>query len=322
MTRWLPALLLFAALPAAADSLRLEGELAALDSEVIAPPSVRGVWNFQVTQLAPDGSVVKKGQPVVAFDGTDLQRRLLEAQGQLKQKQSEQAKLLLDLAERERTEKLATAEQVANLQKAERKAEQPAELVRSVDYRKLVIEREQAARRNALMKEKEARAARLRQAERALVASEVARAQADVDELSRALASLQIPAPRDGVVVVKSTWRGERYEIGSQVFMGQAIAEMPDPATLVVRATVPERDMLRLREGQPARVRLQGGGGRELRGEVAELGRAVRSKSRLSPLPVLDLVVRLSGDTSDLKAGTPLIVDIDVPAASRSGVAP
>lgn len=298
---------------AAAETLQLDGEIAALDSASVAPPTVRNVWNFQITQLATDGSMLTAGQPVVTFDGNELQRRLVEAQGQLKQKQSEQAKLLLDLAERERTDRLATAEQDANLQKAERKAEQPADLIRSVDYRKLVIEREQAARRQALMQRKEVLARRLRDAERALVASDVARAQSDVDELTRALASLSVPAPRDGVVVVKSNWRGERYEIGSQVFMGQSVAEMPDPGTLVVRATVAERDMLRLAEGLPARIRLQGGAGQRLQGKVAEMGRAVRSKSRLSPVPVLDVLVHLQGDTTDLKAGMPVVVEVDVP---------
>ena len=306
---------------AAAETLQLEGEVAALDSVTIAPPSVRGVWNFQVTELATDGSTVKAGTPIVTFDGTDLQRRLVEAQGQLKQKQSEQATLLLNLAERERTDRLATAEQVANLQKAERKADQPAELVRSVDYRKLVIEREQAARRNGLMQRKEVLAQRLREAERALVASDVARAQSDVDELTRALAQLTVSAPRDGVVVVKSNWRGERYEVGSQVFMGQAVAEMPDPGTLVVRATVAERDMLRVEQGQPARIRLQGGAGQRLQGTVAELGRAVRSKARLAPVPVLDVLVHLQGDTSGLKTGMPLVVEVDVPDVV-AGVAP
>lgn len=313
--------LLLLAPVAGAETLQLDGEIAALDSESVAPPTVRNVWNFQITQLATDGSTLKAGQPVVTFDGNELQRRLVEAQGLLKQKQSEQAKLLLDLAERERTDRLATAEQDANLQKAERKAEQPADLIRSVDYRKLVIEREQAARRQALMQRKEVLARRLREAERALVASDVARAQSDVDELTRALASLSVPAPRDGVVVVKSNWRGERYEIGSQVFMGQSVAEMPDPGTLVVRATVAERDMLRLGEGLPARIRLQGGAGQRLQGKVAEMGRAVRSKSRLSPVPVLDVLVHLEGDTSDLKAGMPVVVEVDVPDLGN-GVAP
>ncbi len=298
---------------AAAETLQLDGEIAALDSAGVAPPTVRGVWNFQITQLATDGSTLKAGQPVVTFDGNELQRRLVEAQGQLKQKQSEQAKLLLDLAERERTDRLATAEQDANLQKAERKAEQPADLIRSVDYRKLVIEREQAARRQTLMQRKEVLAQRLRAAERTLLASDVARAQSDVDELTRALSSLAVPAPRDGVVVVKSNWRGERYEIGSQVFMGQSVAEMPDPGTLVVRATVAERDMLRLAEGAPARIRLQGGAGQRLQGKVAEMGRAVRSKSRQSPVPVLDVLVHLVGDTTDLKSGMPVVVEVDVP---------
>jgi multidrug resistance efflux pump len=306
---------------AAAETLQLDGEIAALDSASVAPPSVRGVWNFQITQLAADGSTLQIGQPLVSFDGTDLQRRLVDAQGQLKQKQSEQAKLLLDLAERERTDRLATAEQAANLQKAERKAEQPAELVRSVDYRKLVIEREQAARRNELMQRKEVLARRLRDAERALVASDVARAQADVDELSRALSLLTVPAPRDGIVVVRSNWRGERYEVGSQVFVGQSVAEMPDPGTLVVRATVAERDMLRLAQGMPARIRLQGGAGQRLQGKLGELGRAVRSKSRLAPVPVLDVLVHLDGDTSGLKSGMPVVVEVDVPAIGN-GVAP
>ncbi|HEX5694551.1 MAG TPA: HlyD family efflux transporter periplasmic adaptor subunit [Arenimonas sp.] len=321
MIRFACLLLLVAAPPAMAETLSLDGEIAALDSATIMPPSVRNVWNFQITQLATDGSTVKAGQPIVTFDGTDLKRRFVEAQGLLKQKQSEQAKLLLDLAERERTDRLATAEQQANLQKAERKADQPADLVRSVDYRKLVIEREQAARRNQLMQRKEALARRLRDAERALLASDVARAQSDVDELSRALATLSIPAPRDGVVVVRSNWRGERFEIGSQVFVGQSVAEMPDPGTLVVRATVAERDMLRLDAGMPARIRLQGGAGQRLQGRVAELGLAVRSKSRLSPVPVLDVLVHLDGDTKDLKAGMPVVVEVDVPAVGN-GVAP
>lgn len=309
------ALALAPGVAAAADTLALEGEVAALRSAAISPPQVRNVWNFQITQLAADGAALKQGEPVVTFDGTELQRRLMEAQGLLKQKQSEQAKLLLDLADRERSERLATAEQAATLEKAERKAEQPADIIRSVDYRKLVIEREQAARRAALMREREVLSRRQREAEQALVAAEVAQAQNDVAELSRALGLLTVPAPRDGVLVVKSNWRGERFEVGGSVFMGQTVAEMPDPSTLVVRATLAERDMLRIAEGMPARVQVQGGAGRRLSGKVLELGRAVRSKSRLAPVPVIDVLVSLEGDTTGLKTGMPVSVEVTVPAA-------
>lgn len=318
----LACLLALVAGPAmAAETLTLEGEVAALSNAAIAPPGVRNTWNFQITQLAADGSLVRKGEPVVTFDGTDLQRRLAEAQGRLRQKQSERAKLLLDLAERERTERLASAEQAAAVVKAERKASQPADIIRSVDYRKLVIEREQADRRAALVREREALARRQREAERALVDAEVAQAQSDVDELTRAVSQLAVPAPRDGVVVVRSNWRGERYEVGSQVFMGQTIAEIPDPGSLVVRATLPERELLRVAVGQAARVQVQGGAGRRLTGKVLEIGRTVRSKSRLSPLPVVDVLVGLEGGTDGLKTGMPVSVEVAA-TAPAAGVAP
>ena len=74
-------------------------------------------------------------------------------------------------------------------------------------------------------------------------------------------------------------------------------------------------------EGLPARVQVQGGAGRRLSGKVLELGRAVRSKSRLAPVPVIDVLVSLEGDTSGLKTGMPVSVDVTVPAA-RAEAAP
>jgi len=321
MIRMAALALALVCVPAAADVLTLEGEVAALSSAPISPPSVRNAWSFQITQLAADGALLKQGEPAVTFDGTEIQRQLADAQGLLKQKQSEESKLLLDLAERERTERLATAEQAATLDKARRKADQPADIIRSVDYRKLVIERERATRRAVLVRQREVLARRQREAERALIAAEVAQASNDVDELTRALGSLSVLAPRDGVLVVKSNWRGERYEVGSQAFMGQRVAEMPDPSTLVVRAMLAERDLLRIAVGVAARVQVQGGAGQRLSGRVVEMGRAVRSKSRLSPMPVVDVLVRLEGDTTGLKTGMPVSVQVDVPAV-RTSVAP
>ena len=78
MTRAACLLLLLLSPLAAAETLQLDGEIAALDSASVAPPTVRNVWNFQITQLATDGSTLKAGQPVVTFDGNELQRRRTE----------------------------------------------------------------------------------------------------------------------------------------------------------------------------------------------------------------------------------------------------
>ena len=73
------ALLLAGAAQAA--PLTLDGEIAAQDSAVIAPPFIQGLWNYQIVELAADGSRVKAGDGVVAFDAGELQRRLLAQYG-------------------------------------------------------------------------------------------------------------------------------------------------------------------------------------------------------------------------------------------------
>ncbi len=302
------ALLLAGAAQAA--PLTLDGEIAAQDSAVIAPPFIQGLWNYQIVELAADGSRVKAGDVVVAFDAGELQRRLLEAQGKLNEKRSARATLVLDLAERARREQLTVAEARSNREKAERKAQQPAELLRSVDYRKLVVEREQAERRAELLEQRAERAADQRRAEQALVDAEVAQLEEEVARLSAGIAAVRVLAPRDGIVLVRSSWRGERFETGSQVFMGQAIAEIPDPASLGVRATVAERDLLKIAAGQRVRVRVEGGAGATLSGRIDSIGRSVRSKSRLQPVPVVDVQVALDAPDPSLKPGQAVRVEV------------
>ena len=295
----------------AAGTLRLEGEIAAARSDAIAPPAVENQWQYQITQMAADGSRVKAGDVVVAFDGAEVQRRLQEAESKRREKRSERERLLLDLAERERTEALTLEEQRAERIKAERKTEQPAELLRSVEYRKLVIDRRRAEQRDALFEQRYTAGRAQRAAERVLVEAELAQLEAEVATLSRAVTELQVKAPRDGILVLRTSWRGERFEVGSQVFIGQAVAEIPDPATLLVRATAPERELLRLAIGAKARVRVEGGAGRQIDARVTRIGTAVRNKSRRQPIPVIDVELSLEGDTAGLRPGQAVGVELE-----------
>ncbi len=313
------ATLLAAALAASAfaagGTLRIDGEVYALRSSQLMPPVVDRMWQFNITQLAADGAPVKKGEPVLAFDGNELTRQLGEKQSKLQEKQREQEKLLLDLAERERTERLSTAEARAALDKAQRKTEQPRELIAALQYDKLVEDRRKSERRMTLAEARERAAAEQRRQERRLVESEVAQLQADVSRLRESMAQMAIPAPRDGVMMHKSSWSGEKFDVGSQVWRGQTIAEIPDASTLAVRAQLPERDLQRVSVGTSARIVVEGGGGSAHRGKVASVGRAVRSKSQVQPIPVVDLEIRLDDPAAKLRPGQAVRVELAVASA-------
>lgn len=297
---------------ALAATLRIDGEVYAQRSSSLMPPSVDRMWQFNITQLAPDGSAVKKGDIVVAFDSNELTRQLAEAQSQLQEKQRELEKLDLDLAERQRSAALATAEARAQMEKAQRKTEQPRELVAALQYDKLMDDRRRTEKRAALSAAREKLAAEQRRQERRLTASELAKLQADVTRLQTSLAALVLPAPRSGIMMHKSNWNGEKFDVGSQVWRGQALAEIPDDTTLAVRAELPERDLRRVVVGARARIVVEGGGGGAHLGKVVTIGRAVRSKSQVQPIPILDVEIRLDDPKARLRPGQAVRVELTV----------
>jgi len=308
----LACLLLALALPAGAETLRIDGEVYARSSAQIMPPMVEGMWQFNITQLAPDGTPLEKGAVAVAFDASSVLKSLAEKNSKLQEKQRELDRLQLELAERERSSHLETEKARAELEKAARKTEQPQELIAGIEYRKLVVAREQAERKLELARKLESANAEQRRQELRLVRSEIAQLTADVARLGKAQADLTITAPRSGILMHRSSWNGDKFDVGSQVWRGQTIAEIPDPATLAVRAELPERDYLRVRAGMPARVRVDGGGG-VFPATVASIGRTVRSKSQVQPIPVMDVEVRLDDPEARLKPGQAVRVELTVP---------
>lgn len=297
---------------ASKEPLKIDGEIYAQRSLAISPPSVPGLWQMTVTQMAGDGSTVKKGAMVVVFDSASVVKDLTEKQGKLTEKLRTQEQLRLDLADRARDAELATAKARADMDKAQRKATQPKEYMARVDYQKLVIARVKAEHILALTEQRQRVAAQERAAEQHMADAEVSELQDQVKALKSALASLTITAPRDGIVLHQSSFGGGKVDTGSQVWLGQSVAQMPDLSTLAVRAALPERDLTRVHAGQPVSVVIAGGGDRRIGGHIAEVGVTVHSKSRVETVPVVDLVVRLDAGRFKLKPGQSVQVTIAV----------
>ncbi|MDI1251766.1 HlyD family secretion protein [Thermomonas sp.] len=310
--------LLLCATTAFAATLKIDGEVYAQRTASLMPPAVDDLWQFNITQLAADGDTVKQGEVVLAFDGSELMKRLTEKQSLLKEKQSQFDKLLLELAERQRNEHLSTAEARSNREKAQRKTAQPEEIIGGIPYRKLMVARQQAERRATLVERREQLSAEQRVQERRLLESEVAQLQREVLELQASLAAMRVTAPRTGLMMHKSNWQGEKFDVGSQVWKGMSVAEIPDTTTLAVRAQLPERELTRVRIGGSARIVIEGGVGSALKGRVTAIGRTVRSKSRVQPIPVIDVEIKLDNPRAKLKPGQPVRVELTVADAGAS----
>lgn len=306
-----PAARVTAEVQAPARPARASGEVYARTTAAIVPPEIDDLWQLTVTQMADDGQVVKKGDPLVSFDGGELKKTLTAKRSELEEKRRQQEKLRLELAEKGRTETLTAAEAHAEAIKAQRKASYPATYTPGVAYKKLLIARRKAELREAKSLEREQVAADERAAEQRAADADVARLSHDVERLQAALNALNLTAPRDGTFLhATMPWNGEKVEVGKPVWRGVSVGEIPDIGTLAVRATLPERDLERARPGDRVRITLEGGSGQTLTGRIADIGIGVHSKSRVEPVPVVDLHITLDASSVLLKPGQPVQVEI------------
>jgi multidrug resistance efflux pump len=303
-----------AASPATEKTLQADGEIFAQRSVAVLPPSVEGQWQMTITQMAPDGEMVQQGDTLVAFDAAAVMKDLNARQSSLAEKQRKQEQLRLDLADRQREAELATAQAQADMEKAERKANQPKEYIAGVEYKKLVIARTKAQKKAELSRQREQVAARARAAEQGMADADVQQLTTEVGQLQKSLGQLSVKAPRAGMFLHKGSWSGDKIDVGTQIWLGQSVGEMPDIATLAVLATLPERDMRKVRQDQHVEVVIAGGGDRRIGGSVVSIGDTVHSKSRVEAIPVVDLVVRLDSNNLKLKPGQSVRVEFPLDA--------
>jgi multidrug efflux pump subunit AcrA (membrane-fusion protein) len=299
----------------AAAGLTIEGEIAARRSTPVAPPTIPFIWQYKLAFLAPEGMIVQAGQPVAVFESSDVTNRLIGMQGALKERERALDKLRLDQAEADRAGALAQAEAQSNAEKAERKASQPKELIRRVDYDKLVIERAEKAQLAQMMQTQFEAQRRARQAERAGLESDLAQMRGQIADLVKGQAALTVLAPRRGMVLYRIGLDGNKFSIGSQVWMGLSVATLADPDQLGIDAKVPEAQAAGVRVGQAARVTVNGSR-QALAARVTGLGRAFHSKSAAQATVVRDVQLEFDAPPKDLKPGAAVQVEL-LPGAVR-----
>lgn len=296
------------AAPAAA-ALTVEGEIGSRRTMPVSPPSIPYIWQYKLASLAPEGMMVEKGQPIAVFEAEEVRNRLVQQQGTLKERERALEKLALDQAEADRTGLLAQAEAQSNAEKAERKATQPKELIRRVDYDKLVIERLEKTQLSRLMQGQYEAQRRARQAERAGLQSEVTQLRTQIAELQKGMAGLTVAAPHRGLVLYRSNFNGGKFSTGSQVWMGMSVATLADADQLCVDAKVPEAQAAFVAVGQAARVTVTGAR-QSLPARVSSLGNAFHSKSAGQSGVVRDIRLEFDAPPKDLKPGAAVQVEL------------
>jgi HlyD family secretion protein len=264
------------------QSVEVEGELAAVRSTEIGTPAVTEV-EFKISLLVPEGTAVKKGEPVLGFDTEALQRLLSEKQAELQEaaKKVEQKEIDLGLKLLEVEQQAAQAQ--ADLGKAKLKAEVPPEVQQRVELQKARLD-QKGRERDLENLDAENRATRsLGDAELRSLRNQRDRAHGRVEALQAAIEKMTVKAPQDGIVVYRTNWRDEKKKVGDSMWFGETVLAIPDLTEMRAEAFVDEADGGAVAAGQKIVLRLEARPDLDILGRVKTVGRTVRQKSWRTP---------------------------------------
>ncbi len=243
------------------------------------PPAFGNYWQFQLVNIIPEGRNVKKGEVLLMFDAQRVNEDLMKFQNELDQatKELDKTKAQIDLERQELTAKLAEAETNHERLKLKQRISSDIEVARNVELDMLAVE--QARREVEALKERIDWHKKSSEATYNIIASRKARAENKVAQINQGRANFQAKADRDGVVVYKTKWNGEKFQVGENVWSGQSILDIPDLNTIRAEAFVPEVDIGKINLDQRVEITIDAFPGKSYTGKVKKMETLVRQKA-------------------------------------------
>jgi RND family efflux transporter MFP subunit len=269
-------------------TLRATGAVDAKRAQTITAPRVR---NIQITWMAPEGSMLEAGDPVIRFDSSQQEADLAEHESGLQIAEASLARQQQELAIQEKELALALRQAQRNYDEKRHDAPKIAEEA------KLELE---VAELNAHAKLDQIRS----DVQKAQL--EVQRAKDQVAQARRELEQMTLIAPIPGMVVYLEIWKGSamaKVQQGDSPWPGQGLINLPDLSEMIVNATVSEVDASQVEVGQDVTIQLDAFPGSSFRGSVIYRGTLARKKEPTSKVNVFDVQVAILDKDDRLKPG-------------------
>ena len=285
-------------------SVEVNGTLSAVESIMIGAPTLPRYWNYKISHMAPEGEPVSAGTPVLSFDTTELQRRLLRRQADADEAVKQIDKTAKDLELQRRQDELRIAEAAARRRKAQLVVDRPGDLSSAQELAAARLDLRLADRELEYLSSRLDASRRSAEAALAALADQRDRAQSEVDEVRKAIEQMARLAPRDGTVIYATDWNDAKKSVGDSCWRGETVMELPDLGRMRADGEVDEENAGKVRSGHAVSLRLDAHPDLRFSGRVASIGRSVGRRTWSNPLKVARLEIELAEtDTLRMRPG-------------------
>ncbi len=197
---------------------------------------------------------MEAGDLVARFDATAMQDQLEDGEADLKSArlQVDKSHVESDIKRGALETRLKTAglelEHAQQFQKTDAQVFSRNEITEDAIDEQLAVERREHASESHVTQES------LSRTELELLGIQERRARQTIQQARDGLSALEVRAPHAGILTLTRNWRGEVPQVGSEMWRGQTIAEIPDLSTMEAEVFVLEADAGGLEAGKTAKV--------------------------------------------------------------------
>jgi multidrug efflux pump subunit AcrA (membrane-fusion protein) len=247
------------------------GELQAKNSiNIMGSENARAayIWQMKLTNIVPEGTVVKKGDFVADLDKSEITGKFKDSQLSVQKLESEYLQTKLDSAltlsqARDELVNLSYSREEKRLAVEQSAYEAPAMRRQAeIEYERAQRAYEQA-KKNYVTKTKQA-IAKAKAAE-----ADLMKERQRMELYMKTMQEFTIKAPADGMVIYAREWNGKKKVVGSTInSWDPTVATLPDLREMESITYVSELDIQKIAVGQRVKLKLDADPNKQLTGNV------------------------------------------------------
>lgn len=289
------------------------GTLEALRSVDVSPPQIRRERRFKLTRIVEEGNQVTEGDFLMEFDTSDIQERYRNEVANFQRVQENRQKNRSDSDIQLKNQRLTLEQAKTELEKLEIKMASQVDLVSGIEIEQTRIQRDAARKKVEFLEQKLEYQEKSSQLDLQILRSNERHYRDRIDDLMDAMDSYTVRAPVAGVVIYKRDWNNEAKEVGDDVFIMDAVIEIPDLSSIRARIQVDEVDSGKIKAGQEATISVDAVRSRTFGGKVVSVGTILKQASFDRPQKVCDAYIQIeAADMKQLRPGMNLKAQIMV----------
>ena len=310
-------------------AVKARGELEADQASPIAVPRVP-TGALKVKGLAPEGSLVEKGDMILAFDASQLNIQLANhtATFRASGRQIDGTRISRGIEAAANMTERAIAELERDWSAAFQLEDN--DIYSQLEILEAALGKSTAEERIIFADVKLLLRGEYYDIDEKILDVEKGQARGKMDRVETSLAQLVLTAPISGMVIYRKNWRGGTTTVGDTLWPGNVVMSIVDPTRTSLKINVFEKDVAGVEEGAQVEVRIDAYMDRVFTGRIRSVSNLSRPIEQGSPVKYFNAVVSLDeGDPGLLKPGmkgeaTILVADLPgvvvVPRAAVRGV--